>query len=168
MANHFEMPQFRPFADVIRSNVWVGNERLINTLVSLIVPFGRDAIQQTFTPHFWASVFQEGEQLEVPTINATTLQTLVDSGLWREHQHVVEFILKHYANLSEVEQHQFGSMEFWQFVLEHGEQIGGGRVEHFYQVGEEGRLHVRRFNTGMYILPCLTIYFLTLLILQRP
>jgi len=150
MANHFEMPQFRALADVIRSDVWVGNERLINTLINLIVQFGRDVIQQTFTPHFCASVFQVEEQLQEPTINVTTLQTLVDSGLWREHQRVVEFIMEHYENLSEEEQQQFGSMEFLEFVLDDGKQYGEG-AERFYQVGEEGRLHVQQFNAGTYI-----------------
>jgi len=45
---------------------------------------------------------------------------------------------------------QFGSMEFWEFVLDDGEQYGEG-AERFYQVGEEGRIRVRRFNAGMYI-----------------
>jgi len=85
----------------------------------LIVPLGRDAIQQTFTPHFWASVFKEGEELTEPTITPATLQTLVDSQLWREDHHVTEFILEHYQNFTEEERQQFGSAEFWEYVADH-------------------------------------------------
>jgi len=143
------MPQFRPLANVIRSLVWVDDERMINILANSIIPYGREAMQQTFTPQFYAAVFQQGHQLTEPVINMETLQILVDCQLWRHHQHIIDFILQHYRNFTEQEQQGFGSEEFWSFVSEHGQQFGAG-AEAFYQIGEEGRIRVRRFNSGIF------------------
>jgi len=149
MANHFEMPQFRPLANVIRSLVWVGVEQMINVLANSIIPYGRDAMHQTFTPQFYAAVFQQGQQLTGSVINPQTLQILLDCQLWRQHQHIVDFILQHYRRFTEEQQQGFGSEEFWSFVSDNGQQFGSGAGA-FYQLGEEGRIRVRRFNSGIH------------------
>jgi len=50
-------------------------------------------------------------------------------------------------NLSPEDQHRFGTPEFWDFIAGNLDQFGGEAAE-FYHIGEEGRLTVRRFNTG--------------------
>jgi len=148
MSHHCEIPQLRLLAKVIRSNVWVGNDRLINLLVNIISPLGRDAVQQTFTSQFWTTVIQDNssDQLETPSITPASLQTLVDSQLWRDHAHIAEFILHHYHNFTEQERTNFGTFDFGNFIAANIDQFGAGAAE-FYQIGVEGRIRVQRFNS---------------------
>jgi len=156
MSNHFELPLLRPLADIIRSNVWVNNDRLINLLINSIAPLGRDAIQQTFTAQFWATVIQDGssQQLDQPTINVDTLNTLVNSRIWRQEPWIGDWTFSQFTrlNLNQTDRNRFGTPEFWNFLMgENYFRAGDNQqrpINDFYNIGEEARIRVQRYHAG--------------------
>src|SRR5437867_12254244 len=126
MANHFEMPEINNIAAVIRSNIWVGNEKLIGILIRKLIYYNQQGTPITQTTEFWDTILQEPNQLTAPTINRQTLQTLVESRLWINQPRLISFIFNEYINLSNQDRINFGSAEYWSAIFDENfeEQVG--------------------------------------------